>query len=45
MHLSKNNKNTIIFLEYCIDVFILALVMKINEEEQNNFIFEMLYNI
>ena len=44
--IDKNyNKNTIIFLEYCIDVFILAMVMEMNEEEQKNFIFEMLFSI
>ena len=39
------NKDTLIFFKDNMDVFILAMVMEMNEKEQKKFIFEMLYNI
>ena len=39
------NKDTLIFFKGNMDVFILAMVMEMNEEEQKKFIFEVLYGI
>lgn len=39
------NKNRMVTLEYNIDVFILSKVMEMNENEKENFIFELTYSI
>jgi len=36
-------KNTLITLEYNMDIFILAKVMEMNETEKESFIYELLY--
>ena len=37
------NKNSLVTLEYNMDVFILSKVMEMNENEKENFIYELLY--
>lgn len=39
------NKNTMITLEYNMDIFILAKVMEMNEIERNMFVYEILADI
>lgn len=39
------NRDTLIFLKNNMDVFVLAMVMKMNEEEQKNYIYEMVFHI
>lgn len=39
------NKKRILTLEYNMDVFILSKVMEMNENEKENFIFELTYSI
>ena len=39
------NKNRMVTLEYNKDVFILSKVMEMNENEKENFVFELFYNI
>ena len=41
----KYNKNTMITLEYNMDVFILSKVMEMNETEKESFVYELLYGI
>lgn len=39
------NKNRMVTLEYNMDVFILAKVMEMNENEKENLVYELFYNI
>ena len=41
----NHNKNRMVTLEYNMDVFILSMVMEMNETEKENFVYELFYNI